>query len=79
MSANYEQSEYIEKRIRYFLGQFLTEQDLIDEQKYHLDRQRRGNRILQVSGICEALTGTVQEQSQSSGTHRRLDRLIQEH
>ena len=61
MSANYEQPEYLEKRLRYFLGQFLTEQDLIDEQKYHIDRQRRSNRILQVSGICEGLTVTVQE------------------
>ena len=60
MSTNYEQSDYIEKRLRYFLGQFLTAQDFIDEQKYHIDRQRRGDRILKVSGICEGLKVTAQ-------------------
>ncbi|WP_017718387.1 hypothetical protein [Kamptonema formosum] len=55
MAANYQQPEYVEKRLRYFDGQFLKDQDFIDEQKYHIDRQRRLSRILQVSGISEGV------------------------
>ncbi|UCC63671.1 MAG: hypothetical protein JSV36_01010, partial [Anaerolineae bacterium] len=54
--ADYVQPEYVEKRVRYFDGQFLKDQDFIDEQKYHIDRQRRHNRFLHVSGIIEGLT-----------------------
>ena len=38
MTANYELPSVVEKRVRFFDGQFLQEQDFIDEQKYHLDR-----------------------------------------
>ena len=55
MPANYDQPDYVEKRVRYFDGQFLQDQDFIDDQKYFLDRQRRSTRSLQVSGICEGL------------------------
>ncbi|MBW4493632.1 MAG: hypothetical protein KME26_11215 [Oscillatoria princeps RMCB-10] len=58
MATNYQQPEYVEKRLRYFDGQFLKDQDFIDEQKYHIDRQRRLSRILQVSGISEGLEVT---------------------
>ena len=60
MSANYQQPEYVEKRLRYFDDQFLKDQDFIDEQKYHIDRQRRGDRMLKVSGISEGLKVTAQ-------------------
>lgn len=53
--ANYEQPAYVEKRVRFFDGQFIKDQDLIDEQKYHLDRQRRYARALTVSGIVQGL------------------------
>jgi hypothetical protein len=56
MAADYQQYDYIEKRLRYFDGQFLKDQDFIDEQKYHIDRQRRPLRQLHVSGIVEGLT-----------------------
>lgn len=58
MPANYDLLDYVEKRVRYFDGQFLKDQDFIDDQKYHLDRQRRLSRSLYVSGICEGLTIT---------------------
>src|SRR4051795_11544209 len=44
-----------EKRTRFFDGQFLTDRDFVDEQDYHLDRQRRHQRLLHVSGVCEGL------------------------
>lgn len=56
MPADYEQYPYITKRVRYFDTQFLKDQDFIDDQKYHLDRQRRSLRYLHISGIVEGLT-----------------------
>jgi hypothetical protein len=46
------------KRLHYFNGQFLEESDFNDEQAYHLDRQRRHNRLLHTPGIAEGLTVT---------------------
>jgi Chaperone of endosialidase len=43
------------KRPNYFAGQYLLEYDFQDEQQYHIDRQRRHNRLLHVSGIAEGL------------------------
>jgi hypothetical protein len=43
--ADYNIPDYVEKRIRYFDGEFLKEQDFIDEQKYHVNRQRLQNRL----------------------------------
>ena len=48
-----------EKRLRYYNGQFLQEQDFTAEQEYHLDRQRRHNRQLHTYGIAEGLTVTA--------------------
>jgi hypothetical protein len=45
----------VEKRLRYFNGQFLQEEDFADEQAYHIDRQRRHNRLLHTPGIAEGL------------------------
>jgi hypothetical protein len=52
---NYELPDGLNKRLRYFNGQFLVAQDLIDEQNYHLDRHRRQNRLLRTPGILEGL------------------------
>ncbi|MFF5112068.1 tail fiber domain-containing protein [Streptosporangium sp. NPDC000509] len=48
----------VEKRVRYFDGQFLQDQDFIDEQNYQLDREHRHNRLLHGPGIAEGLTVT---------------------
>jgi len=42
--------------VRFFDGQFLKEQDFIDEQKYHLDRERRLGKVLRITGIVDGLT-----------------------
>jgi hypothetical protein len=51
--------EYVTKRLRYFNNQFLQEQDFRDEQHYHVDRQRRHNRLLHTPGIADGLTVTA--------------------
>jgi Chaperone of endosialidase len=43
------------KRLHYFNGQFLKEQDFSDEQKYHLDMRRRLNQRLHAPGIVFGL------------------------
>jgi hypothetical protein len=53
--ADYTQPNAVEKRTRYFDGQFLQDQDFVDEQKYHLDRERRLSRALRITGITEGL------------------------
>src|SRR5262245_42736196 len=55
MAANYELVGDVEKRVRFFDGQFLQDQDFVDEQKYHVDRVRRHNRLLHVAGVAEGL------------------------
>jgi hypothetical protein len=55
MTANYELPSVVEKRVRFFDGQFLQDKDFIDEQKYHLDRERRHLRLLHVAGIADGL------------------------
>ena len=47
------------KRLRYFNSQFLEADDFIDEQAYHIDRQRRHNRTLHTPGIAEGLEVTA--------------------
>ena len=61
----------ITKRLRYFLQQFLTEKDFIDEQNYHLDRRRRHNRFCHTFGIADGLEVTKVDAKKvqvSSGT-----------
>jgi|GEM_PF-1752585 len=48
-----------EKRLRYYNGQFLQEQDFTAEQQYHLSQQRRHNRQFHSYGIAEGLTVTA--------------------
>src|SRR5262249_45371993 len=56
--ADYTQPEYVDRRLRYFDGQFLKEQDFIDEQRYHIDRERRLSRWLHTPGIVTGLEVT---------------------
>jgi hypothetical protein len=49
----------IEKRLKYYNGQFLQEQDFTAEQEYNLDRLRRHNRLLHVPGIAAGLEVTA--------------------
>lgn len=46
---------HTDERVRYFDGQFLTSQDFVDEQRYHVDRLRRALDHLTVSGVAEGL------------------------
>ena len=55
MAAGYEQPKDVVKRVRFFDGQYLQDQDFVDEQHYHIDRQRRHNRTLHVGGIADGL------------------------
>ncbi|MGH3943142.1 MAG: hypothetical protein ACRDTG_31870 [Pseudonocardiaceae bacterium] len=54
--ADYTQPDVVNKRVRFFDGQFLQDQDFIDEQKYHLDRQRRQSQLFGVTGVVSGLT-----------------------
>jgi hypothetical protein len=56
--ADYVLPGVVEKRVRYFDGQFLQDQDFVDEQNYQLDREHRHNRLLHGPGIAEGLTIT---------------------
>ena len=58
-------TDSIEKRPNYFPGQYLLEDDFELEQQYHLDRQRRQNRLLTVSGIAQGLDVTVPETTET--------------
>lgn len=55
MAADYSQPANVEKRVRFFDGQHLLDQDFIDEQKYHIDRQRRHNPTLHIAGVADGL------------------------
>ena len=62
------------KRMNYFDRQFLRAADFQVEQKYHLDRHRRHNRLLHTSGLGGpddlSVTGTLGQSvvTVSSGT-----------
>ncbi|WJK37018.1 hypothetical protein [Solwaraspora sp. WMMA2065] len=53
--ADYTQPDVVSKRVRFFDGQFLEDQDFIDEQRFHLDRERRQSRLLRLTGVSEGL------------------------
>jgi hypothetical protein len=59
MSPKYELPGMVTSRVRYFDGQYLKDQDFIDEQNHHTDRQHRHERLLHVAGILEGLNVTV--------------------
>lgn len=49
----------VDERVRYFDGQFLTAQDFVDEQRYHVDRQRRALDHLTIAGVGDGLEVTA--------------------
>ncbi len=53
---NYGEPAWANKRLRYFDGQFLQSQDLIDDQMFHIATRHRHDRLLQVAGVAEGLT-----------------------
>lgn len=57
--ADYTEPDFVDRRLRYFDGQFLREQDFIDEQRYHLDRERRLARTAHSPGVVDGLTVTA--------------------
>ncbi|WP_437277278.1 tail fiber domain-containing protein [Sorangium sp. So ce375] len=59
MSPKYELPGTVTSRVRYFDGQYLKDQDFIDEQNHHTDRRHRHERLLHVAGILEGLNVTV--------------------
>ena len=56
--ADYVLPGVVEKRVRFFDGQFLQDQDFVDEQNYQLDREHRHNRLLHGAGVAEGLAVT---------------------
>jgi len=56
--ADYVLPGVAEKRVRFFDGQFLQDQDFVDEQNYQRDREHRHNRLLHGPGVAEGLTVT---------------------
>ncbi|MFY1698914.1 hypothetical protein [Solwaraspora sp. WMMA2101] len=60
--ADYTQPDVVSKRVRFFDGQFLEDQDFIDEQKFHLDRERRQSRLLRLTGVSDGLTLTAADE-----------------
>ncbi|MBL7494833.1 hypothetical protein I6A81_00810, partial [Frankia sp. CN7] len=53
--ADYTKPADVLKRVRFFDGQFLIDQDFVDEQYYHLDRERRTARSLRLTGVVDGL------------------------
>jgi hypothetical protein len=56
MAGDYTLPLAVTDRVRFYDGQFLQDQDFIDEQKYHLARRNRHHRTLHVTGVAEGLT-----------------------
>ena len=56
MAANYKIPLVVNKRVRFFDGQFLQDQDFVDEQKYNVGWQNQHHRSLHVAGVAEGLT-----------------------
>ena len=46
------------KRVNYFIGQFLEDEDFLDEQRYHVEMRRRRNRLQYGPGILDGLAVT---------------------
>jgi len=62
--TDYSLPSVVEKRVRFFDGQFLQDQDFVDEQSYQLDREHRHNRLLHGAGIAEGLTVSATQPNQ---------------
>src|SRR5262245_6875277 len=63
MADKYTLPPYVLSRVRYYDGEFLKDEDFIDEQKYHMDRGRRHERLVHAPGVAEGLElSVVQDQ-----------------
>lgn len=51
----YELKPYELSRVRYYDGEYLKDDEFIDEQRYHIDRRQRHDRLLHVTGVSEGL------------------------
>jgi hypothetical protein len=47
--------DYVTSRVRYYNGQFLRDDDFLDEQRYQVSQHRRHERLLHVAGVVEGL------------------------
>ncbi|MCP4363266.1 MAG: hypothetical protein GY796_35140, partial [Chloroflexi bacterium] len=56
MAADYTLPLTVNKLIRFYDGQFLQDQDFVDEQKYHNARRNRHHRTLHISGVGEGMS-----------------------
>lgn len=61
------------KRVNYFQGQVLTEQDLLDEQEYHNSKRHLLNRCLHGSGVIYGLEVSINENFLTIETGLALD------
>lgn len=59
MTEKYDLPPYVLSRVRYYDGEFLKDEDFIDDQKFHMDRHRRHERLMHVAGIAEGLDISV--------------------
>jgi len=69
------------KRLNYFIGQFLTADDFLDEQAYHLAQRRRNNRLRYGPGILDGgflVTPGLTVDSIEVGAGTAIDREGQE-
>ena len=62
--SKYDQPDVVRRRVRFFDGQFLQDVDFIDEQLYHLDRERGLARALRTTGVSSGLEVTATGQDQ---------------
>jgi hypothetical protein len=60
-TTDYTPPEYLNKRLRYFHGQFLHAQDFVDEQNYQLDRLRRASSLSIKPGVVEGLEVVIKD------------------
>jgi len=55
MPDKYELKPYEMSRVRYYDGEYLRDDEFIDEQRYHIDRRQRHDRLLHITGVCEGM------------------------
>ncbi len=51
----YELKPYELSRVRYYDGEYLKDDEFIDEQRYHIDRRQRHDRLLHVTGVADGM------------------------
>ncbi|MFC4584931.1 tail fiber domain-containing protein [Sphaerisporangium corydalis] len=78
--SKYDQPDVVQRRVRFFDGQFLRDVDFIDEQHYHLDRVHGIAKALRTTGVHHGLEVTATGQNlvvvAAGGAFDRLGRQI---